>query len=345
MSRRTSARSAPRLPLPSCIAARRPRMAAAAVTAVAHGAPMDRRGPTPRHDAIGKTAPPAQVADGADEPVQRTAATAGRGALVPRSGVHLGENVPVRGRAGRVAATVAAVFAGALAGCSSPAPEPGPTGAATPTGPAPPAAAVVAAALPGGSSPPPGPGPTGAAPPAGPAPASDRELLAGLAAAAKDSRYIARYTLTASGRPDRTVTVALGTDGSWVVAVPAGALSGLADVAIYSPGDGLYQCSLGPASGTAGSRPDLGPITPGCTAVKTLTPATDPQVQHIFTDWIDPLADRATALSVTAVEPLPGASGACFSVESNSAALAPPVDPGVYCYEETGLLTAARVGF
>jgi len=287
-------------------------MAAAAVTAVAHGAPMDRRGPTPRHDAIGKTAPPAQVADGADEPVQRTAATAGRGALVPRSGVHLGENVPVRGRAGRVAATVAAVFAGALAGCSSPAPEPGPTGAATPTG---------------------------------PAPASDRELLAGLAAAAKDNRYIARYTLTATGRPDRTVTVALGTDGSWVVAVPAGALSGLADVAIYSPGDGLYQCSLGPASGTAGSRPDLGPITPGCTAVKTLTPATDPQVQHIFTDWIDPLVDRATALSVTAVEPLPGASGACFSVESNSAALAPPVDPGVYCYEETGLLTAARVGF
>src|SRR5262249_17344764 len=52
-----------------------------------------------------------------------------------------------------------------------------------------------------------------------------------------------------------------------------------------------------------------------------------------------------TALSVAAVPLLPGAFGSCFSVESNSAALAPPVDPGVYCYRADGLLTAAKVSF
>ena len=36
--------------------------------------------------------------------------------------------------------------------------------------------------------------------------------------------------------------------------------------------------------------------------------------------------------------PLPGIRGQCFSVEPNSAALAPPVDPGVYCFDEKGTL-------
>lgn len=75
-----------------------------------------------------------------------------------------------------------------------------------------------------------------------------------------------------------------------------------------------------------------------------LTTATDPLVQHIFTDWIDALVDRAAALSVASTT-LAGAAGSCFSVESNSAALAPPVDPGVYCYTDDGILSGARVGF
>jgi hypothetical protein len=83
-------------------------------------------------------------------------------------------------------------------------------------------------------------------------------------------------------------------------------------------------------------------MTPGCVLVPAVTSATDPLVQHIFTDWIDPLVDRATALSVAATT-LTDASGSCFSVESNSAALAPPVDPGVYCYADDGILTGARV--
>ena len=69
-------------------------------------------------------------------------------------------------------------------------------------------------------------------------------------------------------------------------------------------------------------------------------------MQHIFTDWIDPLVDRATALSVAAAPSrCPAPAAACFSVESNSAALAPPVDPGIYCYRADGMLTAAQVGF
>jgi len=174
---------------------------------------------------------------------------------------------------------------------------------------------------------------------------ADRDRLAGLAAAALDRRYVATYTLATPKRANRTVTVAVATDGSWVVSVPASGLSGLADLAMYGTRAALFQCSLGPALGTAGSRPDLPPVTPGCAKVSRLTKATDPRVHHVFTDWIGPLVDRATALSVTAAPLLAGASGECFSVESNSAALAPPVDPGIYCYTTDGTLTAARLGF
>ena len=174
---------------------------------------------------------------------------------------------------------------------------------------------------------------------------ADRDALAGLAAAAKDRRYVATYTLTAAKRPDRTVTVALASDGSWVVAVPGGALDGLADVAVFRSRVGLFQCALGPAVGSYGERPDLSPVSPGCVRVPRLTERTDPRVHHVFTDWIDPLVDRATALSVTATDRLSGAEGRCFSVESTSAALAPPVDPGIYCYRLDGLLTAARMRF
>jgi hypothetical protein len=68
-------------------------------------------------------------------------------------------------------------------------------------------------------------------------------------------------------------------------------------------------------------------------------------VQHPFVDWLDPLTDRQAALSVAPAPLLAGARGACFSVEANTAALAAPVDPGVYCYETDGTLTAVKVGF
>jgi hypothetical protein len=219
-----------------------------------------------------------------------------------------------------LAAALVTALAASLAGCGD---DPGPITAPTPTTPP--------SVLP-----------------------AERDQLAALAAAAKDNRYVATYTLVTSKRADRTVTVATATDGTWVVAVPAGALSGLADIAIYHSSTGTFQCTLGPAAGTAGTRPDLEPIAAGCVAAPTpatagaaptLPTANDPQVEHIFTDWIDALVDRATALSVAPAPALPGARGTCFSVESTAAALAPPVDPGVYCYDATGVLTAARVGF
>jgi hypothetical protein len=182
---------------------------------------------------------------------------------------------------------------------------------------------------------------------------ADRDALAALAAAAKDRRYVARYAFVPAasagagnaGPRELTVTVAVATDGSWVVAVPAGAMGGLADVAMFRSGDGLFQCALGPAAGTAGTRPDLPPVTPGCVEVNGLAPAIDPRVQHVFTDWIDAFVDRATALSVASAPLLAGARGQCYSVEPISAALAPPVDPGIYCYDGDGVLTAVRVGF
>ncbi|MBX6749288.1 MAG: hypothetical protein IRY85_06370, partial [Micromonosporaceae bacterium] len=173
---------------------------------------------------------------------------------------------------------------------------------------------------------------------------ADRDRLAALAAAAKDHRYVATYTWSSAGRPDRTVTAAFAADGTWVVSVPGGALSGLADIAIYYSGSALHQCLLRPVQGTAGTRPDLDHLTPSCVPVDSLSPAEDPRVHHVFTDWIDAFVDRATALSVTTAT-LDGATGSCFSVESTSAALAPPVDPGIYCYADDGTLTGARTSF
>jgi hypothetical protein len=190
------------------------------------------------------------------------------------------------------------------------------------------------------SSPSPGADPTAVANPG----QDIRDQLAGHAAAAKDRRYVANYSLTAKGAPDRTVTVAVASDGTWVVAVPAGLLGGLVNAAIFRSGDGLFQCSLGPA-GTTPDWVDPGLVAPGCVKVKRLRAGTDPDVQHIFTDWIDPMIDRASAISVASARVLPGASGTCYSIEANSAALASPVDPGIYCYDGAGTLTAARSAF
>jgi hypothetical protein len=177
------------------------------------------------------------------------------------------------------------------------------------------------------------------------APQPDRDRLAGIAAAAEGNAYVATYQLTTPGYADRTVTVAVGTDGSWVIGLPATGLSGLADIAVFRSKDGLFQCLLGPASGTAGVRPDLGPLPPGCVKMPALTPTTDPEVEHVFTDWLAALTDRSTALSVSAVTAPAGVTGSCFSVESTSAALAPPVDPGTYCFDNDNMLTSASGGF
>jgi hypothetical protein len=168
------------------------------------------------------------------------------------------------------------------------------------------------------------------------APIDAHTQLAGLAATAKDRHFQAAYTFSQPGRSARTVSVVLAADGSWRVDVPGGALGGQASVAVAGTGKGLYQCRLG-GSGE------------GCSKVAaadgTFPASADPKVQHPFVDWLDALTDRQAALSVAPAPLLGGARGTCFSVEANSAALTPPVDPGIYCYDVDGTLTGLRVSF
>ena len=157
--------------------------------------------------------------------------------------------------------------------------------------------------------------------------------LAGRVAAARDSRFVAGYTLQTRGRPARTVTVTIAGDGSWLVTIPGGALGGGAAVAVAATPGGLFECTVGAPTNCyrVGS------------AEAALPARSDPRVHHVFTDWLQVFSNRDAAISVASAAPLPGARGQCFSVEPNSAALASPVDPGVYCYDEKGTLTAAAL--
>jgi hypothetical protein len=158
--------------------------------------------------------------------------------------------------------------------------------------------------------------------------------LAASVAVAQDRRYTASYTLTGGGRPARTVTVTIAQDGTWMVAVPGGALGGTADIAIAATPAGLYQCALGAAAACVRvAAPD-----------GTVPAASDPRLEYLFTSWLRVLGDRQQALAVNPAATLPGATGQCFSVEPNSAALAAPVDAGIYCYDTNGTLTAAALG-
>src|SRR5882672_8807941 len=134
--------------------------------------------------------------------------------------------------------------------------------------------------------------------PAGPTvPADPWGQLAARVATAQDKRYVAAYTLTSRGRPNRTVTVTVATDGSWLVVVPGGGLGGRVDVAIADTAAGLYQCVLGG--------------TPGCVRVANpegaLPARYDPRVEYLFTSWLRVLNDRQQPLAVDTAAPLPNA--------------------------------------
>ena len=68
-------------------------------------------------------------------------------------------------------------------------------------------------------------------------------------------------------------------------------------------------------------------------------------VQHVFTDWLDVLMDRAAPLAISGTPPIEGVSGSCFAVESSTVSLVVPLDTGIYCYDEEGVLTGARLSF
>ena len=177
---------------------------------------------------------------------------------------------------------------------------------------------------------------------AGPRPVATeaRDQLAALAAAALDRHFTARYTLRSKNRPDRTVVVTRATDGTWRVDIPGWGLGGAADIAMAGNGDGIFQCALPSADN---------PVAATCVRVADpdgKVPAdADPRLQHPFSDWLPVFTSRQPAVSVTAADPLPGAAGTCFAIESTSASLEAMVDVGTYCFDPTGTLTAARSGF
>ncbi|SNY04145.1 hypothetical protein SAMN05421748_101152 [Paractinoplanes atraurantiacus] len=184
------------------------------------------------------------------------------------------------------------------------------------------------------------PTPSASAPPAATGTPDARAALAGRAAAAMDKAYAALYTLDQGGGKVRNVVATVGADGTWKVDVGGGALGGTADVSLVSISTGVYQCTISSATN---------PITPTCVkladAGKRVPKEYDLEVQRLFRQWLSVFTDRQAAIAVTEVQPLAGAKGDCFSVDSTAASLADPVDIGIYCYSTDGVLTAARVGF
>jgi hypothetical protein len=196
------------------------------------------------------------------------------------------------------------------------------------------------------SAPPPDPGSSQA--PAAAAAVGPRGELARRVAASKDRRFTAAYSWTGAGSP-RTVTVTLAADGTWRVDVPGGAQSGRTSVSMVGRAEGVYQCSAG------------GGCVRVARAAGTVPAAVDPKVHHPFTDWAAALADPDAALSVATAPLLPGVAGAmggpqgeasraglgvaCFSVEPTTVSIAPPLEPGIYCYGDDGMPTGFKSTF
>ncbi|HEY9481997.1 MAG TPA: hypothetical protein VIR00_03470 [Micromonosporaceae bacterium] len=205
--------------------------------------------------------------------------------------------------------------------------------------------------------------------------------LAGLAAAAHDRRYVAAYTVSGTGTSGRSVLASLATDGTWQVDVTGGALGGGGNVAIVGLKTGTYQCLLsGPATTAATPTPPPAPppgpsASVGASAEPSISASTsaspspsptpvrypapvcvkvaaagkpvpkkyDPVFEHIFTDWLAVMLDRTAPISVFPASRLAHSAGACYSVESSSASLAPVIDSGIFCFTTDGTLTAAKI--
>jgi hypothetical protein len=190
-----------------------------------------------------------------------------------------------------------------------------------------------------GGGPPADPAPTDSVS-APPDPGDARAQLAALAALAQDHRFAALYHFDADGRPARNVVATVADDGTWRVDIAGGALGGTTDVAIVSLPNGVFQCSLASATNPVNST-CVRAADPG----KRLPGDSDPKVERVFRQWLTVFTDRQAALSVSPALPLPGSQGSCFSVDSISASMNAPVDVGIYCYADNGLLTAAKVDF
>jgi hypothetical protein len=171
-------------------------------------------------------------------------------------------------------------------------------------------------------------------------PDSRADLIA-RATLAQDKAYAALYTLTEDDNgTQHNVVATIGADGTWRVDESHAMLGGTADVSIVSTAAGVFQCTVSSPSN---------PTTPSCVRVanpgKKVAKDYSPQVERLFRQWLPVFTDRQSALAVTEVDPLDGAQGTCFSIDSIAASIKAPVDIGIYCYAPDGVLTAARVDF
>ena len=202
-------------------------------------------------------------------------------------------------------------------------------------------AALLALAVTAGCSGAPDPQPTPTPSAVGDDTPDSRSELIARATLAQDKAYAALYTLTEddNGR-QHNVVATIGADGTWRVDVSHAMLGDTADVSIVSTAAGVFQCTV--------SSP-TNPTTPSCVRVaapgKKVPKDYSPQVERLFRQWLPIFTDRQSALAVTEVDPLAGAQGTCFSIDSIAASIKAPVDVGIYCYAQDGVLTAARVDF
>jgi hypothetical protein len=201
------------------------------------------------------------------------------------------------------------------------------------------ALAVVAAMTAGGCSSP-GP-PEGIGQAAVPSPSKTLNLppavaLAVRAAQAQDQYYAATYRFTpADGSPAGTARVERSRQGFLLeVSEPADAARLKRATIVVTNNAGTFRCRL-----TSAAR--------ACVSAARAGEASDPvgaaRMQLAFTSWLRTLADQSAALSVTGAKTPHGTAGTCFAVDGVAAALDPPVDPGLYCFDGVGRITALRL--
>lgn len=155
--------------------------------------------------------------------------------------------------------------------------------------------------------------------------------LAARSALAQDQFYSGTYSYTpAAGGPVATVIVARARQ-SFLVELGT---PGRPSTTIIDHPDGDFYCRTSASAG-------------GCmkwaSAGKLAEKSEPARMKLAFTRWLRTLASHQAPLSIADIAPPPQAKGTCFSVEGIAASLDPPVDAGIYCFDDSGRITALRL--